>query len=165
MKSIFPLGAIILSLSSATFAHGGDETHPPSSYDPTSIEQKEFGIAGDPTRVTRTIKIDMNDRMRFSPAAITVKQGETIRFVVNNSGKLMHEMVLGTMKDLRKHADMMRNFPGMEHEEPHMTHVAPDNTEEFVWTFNRPGSFNYACLIAGHFESGMKGSVRVVGKD
>ncbi|GAB3546329.1 hypothetical protein GCM10027343_23940 [Noviherbaspirillum agri] len=165
MKLFFPLAAIILSLSSAAFAHGDDETHAQTSYDPANVEQKEFGMAGDSMKVTRTIKMDMNDRMRFSPASITVKQGETIRFVITNSGKLMHEMVLGTMQSLQDHADMMRKFPRMEHEEPHMTHVAPGKTEELVWTFNKPGNFNYACLIAGHFEAGMKGGVRVVSRD
>jgi hypothetical protein len=45
---------------------------------------------------------------------------DVVRFVVTNKGKVMHEMVLGTMDDLKKHAEMMRKHPEIEHDEPHM---------------------------------------------
>ncbi|MDP3606552.1 MAG: cupredoxin family protein, partial [Polaromonas sp.] len=89
-------------------------------------------------------------------------QGETIKFVIKNSGKIMHEMVLGTKKDLDEHAALMVKFPGMEHEEPYMAHVGPGKTGEIIWTFNKPGTFDYACLIAGHYQAGMVGKVTVV---
>ena len=79
-----------------------------------------FGHPGDPAKVARTIEVRMTDAMRFVPAAITVRKGETVRFVVRNDGKLVHEMVLGTDKDLREHAAMMREHPGMGHAEPSM---------------------------------------------
>ena len=124
-------------------------------------EQKPFGIAGDPKRISRTIKMDMSDEMRFQPALLKVKRGDTVRFVLRNRGKIMHEMVIGTMAELTEHAALMRRFPEMEHDEPHMAHVQPGKTEEIVWNFNRSGEFNYACLIAGHFEGGMVGKVIV----
>ncbi len=66
--------------------------------------------------------------MRFTPAELEVTQGDTVRFVVRNSGKTMHEIVLGTMKELKDHAELMRKHPGMEHDEPYMAHVAPGKT-------------------------------------
>ena len=70
---------------------------------PISAEEKDFGREGDPKKASRTIRIDMSDTMRFTPADLTIKQGETIRFDVRNSGRTMHEMVLGTMKELKEH--------------------------------------------------------------
>ena len=126
-----------------------------------SIEEKTFGREGDPRKVTRTINVDMSDAMRFAPAELKIKRGETVRFVVKNSGKTMHEMVLGTMKELKEHAELMKKHPTMEHDEPYMTHVAPGKTERMVWQFTRPGNFYYGCLIPGHFEAGMIGKVTV----
>lgn len=123
-------------------------------------EQKAWGIAGDATSVARTVTIGMKE-MRFSPETIDVRQGETIRFVIRNEGKLLHELVIGTKKELDEHAAMMVKFPNMEHDEPYMAHVSPGKTGEIVWTFNRPGEFNFACLIAGHFQTGMVGKITV----
>jgi uncharacterized cupredoxin-like copper-binding protein len=128
-----------------------------------STEEHPFGREGDPKKAVRTIKIDMADTMRFSPANLTVKQGETIRFDVKNSGKVMHEFVLGTLKELKEHAELMRKHPGMEHDEPYMAHVAPGKQERVVWRFTKAGEFYYGCLIPGHFEAGMVGKVTVKG--
>jgi uncharacterized cupredoxin-like copper-binding protein len=128
---------------------------------PVSTEEAAFGREGDPKKISRTVSVDMNDEMRFKPAELTVKRGETIRFRVKNSGKVMHEMVLGTMAELREHAELMKKHPGMEHEEPYIAHVAPGKTETMVWQFTKPGEFHYGCLVPGHFEAGMVGKVRV----
>jgi uncharacterized cupredoxin-like copper-binding protein len=142
------------------FAHS-NAPHAKKTTVPEKAEQKDFGIAGDPKKVSRTITFSMTDQMRFNPSQIDVKQGETVKFIVKNNGKLMHEMVIGTMKDLKEHAELMRKHPDMEHDEPYMAHVQPGKTEEIVWQFNRPGEFNFACLVAGHFEAGMVGKVTV----
>jgi uncharacterized cupredoxin-like copper-binding protein len=92
---------------------------------------------------------------------IVVKRGETVRFIVRNDGKLMHEMVIGTMKDLKDHAELMRKHPGMEHDEPYMAHVAPGKQGEIVWQFARAGEFHYACLVPGHMEAGMIAKITV----
>ena len=55
----------------------------------------------------------------------------------------------------------MRKFPGMEHDAPHMAHVAAGKRGSIVWRFNRPGEFDFACLIPGHFEAGMRGTINV----
>jgi uncharacterized cupredoxin-like copper-binding protein len=121
-----------------------------------------LGKPGVATQVTRTIAIDMADSMRFTPDKVEVKQGETIRFVVKNSGKLKHEFNLGTDKDLKAHAEVMKKFPEMEHDEPNIASVAPGGTGEVIWQFTKAGSISFACLHPGHYDAGMKGSLRVV---
>ena len=129
-----------------------------------STEQHAFGREGDAKEARRTITVNMADTMRFTPGDITVKQGETVKFVVRNRGKVMHEMVIGTEDELRKHAEQMKKHPTMEHDEPYMAHVKPGAKEEIVWTFTKPGTYMYGCLIPGHFEAGMKGSIKVVAR-
>jgi len=99
--------------------------------------------------------------MRFTPERIDVRLGETVRFIVRNRGKVMHEFVIGTKKENEAHAALMLKFPGMEHDEPYMAHVAPGRQGQIVWTFNRPGEFEFACLIAGHYQAGMRGRIVV----
>jgi len=123
-----------------------------------------IGKPGDPAKVTRTIKISGNDNMRYNPSAITVKRGETVRLVVTNTGKVNHELVLGTMKELKEHAELMRKHPGMEHDEPNMAAVRPGETREIIWQFTRAGTVDFACTIPGHLEAGMAGRVQVVAR-
>jgi uncharacterized cupredoxin-like copper-binding protein len=125
-------------------------------------EQKDWGIAGDARAATRTITIRMQDTMRFEPAQIDVKLGETVRLTLRNSGKMLHELVIGTAKELEDHAALMLKFPGMEHDEPYMAHVNPGKSGQIVWHFNRKGTFEFACLVAGHYQAGMKGVIHVV---
>jgi len=141
-------------------AHG-DKHAAPAKVDYSKAEQMPFGVASDPKKAARTMRIEMADTMRFYPSEVKVKRGETVRFVVANKGKVMHEMVLGTMDELKKHAELMKKHPGMEHDEPHMAHVAPGKTAEIGWRFNKAGTFYYGCLIPGHFEAGMTGRVVV----
>jgi uncharacterized cupredoxin-like copper-binding protein len=80
---------------------------------------------------------------------------------VTNAGKVMHEMVLGTMQDLKAHAELMEKHPGMEHDEPYMAHVPPGRTAEILWQFAKAGEFHYGCLVPGHLEAGMIGKITV----
>lgn len=118
------------------------------------------GKAGD---VRRTVAVDMNDAMRFTPANIQASQGETIRFVVKNSGKIKHEFVLGTDKELKEHYELMKKFPTMEHADENMVSVEPGKTGEVIWKFTTAGKISFACLQPGHYEAGMKGLVSVAG--
>src|SRR5688572_4833262 len=111
----------LLCVSGATFAHGEKEAKGTA----VKKEQKPWGIGGDAKAVKRTIPVGMSDKMRFTPDTIEVKHGETIRFTITNNGKLMHEFVIGTKKELDEHAALMVKFPNMEHDEPYMAHVAP----------------------------------------
>jgi uncharacterized cupredoxin-like copper-binding protein len=151
------LAAIALFATSAALAHG--DSH--SSKKSLDVKSTEFGETGDPRKAMRTLNVDMSDAMRFSPAEISIRRGQTVRFVVTNSGKQMHEMVLGTMKELNEHAALMRKHSGMEHDEPYIAHVGPGKKAEIVWRFTKAGEFHYGCLIPGHFEAGMVGKIRV----
>lgn len=153
--------ASVLAVPGA-FAHG-NEDHPASAkkFGASSVESTPFGRQGDPSKVTRTIRVDMADSMRFTPADLAIKRGETVKLIATNKGQVLHEMVLGTPEELKKHAELMRKFPEMEHEEAHMTHVKPGKSGEIVWQFDKPGEFQFACLLPGHFEAGMVGKVVV----
>lgn len=120
-----------------------------------------IGESGDPARADRSVKVAMSDSMRFSPASIPVRQGETVRFVVRNGGQLKHEMVLGTAHELKEHYELMKKFPEMEHDDPQMVTVAPGKTGEIVWRFTKSGKVDFACLQPGHYDAGMKGLVTV----
>lgn len=158
--------AFCCSAGIASIAHAHGDAHADRKvFDEANAEQTQFGKAGDPKKSTRVIRIAMDDKMRFTPNAITVRQGETVKFIVTNKGKILHEMVIGTRQELQDHAAMMKKFPGMEHDEPHMAHVRPGKSESLVWTFNKPGDFEFACLIAGHFEAGMVGKIKVIGQE
>jgi len=158
------LGAVVAlwSISFNAAAHS-NEGHSKKPATPVK-EQKDWGIAGDAKDAKRTIAVSMSDTMKFTPAKIDVKQGETLNINITNNGKIMHEFVIGTKKDLDAHAAMMLKNPGMEHDEPYMAHVAPGKTGSIVWTFNRAGDFDFACLIAGHYQAGMVGKINVARK-
>jgi uncharacterized cupredoxin-like copper-binding protein len=148
----------VLATAGLAAAHGDLHVTKPG---PVKKEQKDWGIAGDTGKARRTVVVAMSDNMRFTPDAFSVKQGETIRIVVRNQGKLLHEFVLGTRKEVEEHAALMLRFPDMEHDEPYMAHVPPGQTGEIVWTFNRVGDFDFACLMAGHYQAGMTGKITV----
>jgi uncharacterized cupredoxin-like copper-binding protein len=155
------LGATVTFMAGTAMAHGDKPDAGSATKSAVKAEQKPFGIAGNPAKVTRTVKMDLSDKMRFHPSVLQVKRGETVRFVVTNSGKVLHEMVIGTLAELQEHAALMKKFPDMEHDEPYMAHVKPGATQPIVWQFNRSGEFSYACLVGGHFEAGMVGRVIV----
>lgn len=155
--------ASLLMGAPVAFAHG-EKTHDKAATSSVIKEQKPWGIAGDTPAVTRSIEIRMGDNMRFAPEHIEVTEGETIRFVHFNDGKVMHEFVLGTAEELAEHAQLMKRFPDMEHDEPYMAHVPPGETGEIIWHFNQPGEFDFACLLPGHFEAGMVGKITVVAR-
>ncbi len=121
----------------------------------------DAGRPGDPSRVTRTIEVMMNDTMRFAPEQLKFKAGETVRFVVRNDGKIRHEMVIGSAAELTEHAEMMRSNPAMQHADPNMVSLAPGQHRDLVWQFDKPGGFDFACLVPGHLEAGMTGKIEV----
>ena len=160
MKYPYLCAALALFTSTHGMAHGDDHAAP-RHFDASKVEAAAFGQEGNPKKVSRTVKVGMTDNMRFTPASITVKRGETVRFVVHNGGQVLHEMVLGTTEALKQHAELMRKFPEMEHADANMAHVKPGKSGEIVWQFTKPGNFEFACLQPGHFEAGMIGKVVV----
>ncbi len=152
----------LLATSGAAMAHG-DKGHKAGGAARQEDHASALGKPGDPKKVSRTIAITMSDSMRFSPASVSAKKGETLRFVLKNEGKLKHEMVLGTIAELKEHAALMVKFPRMEHADPNQASVEPGQTGELIWQFTKAGTFDFACLQAGHYEAGMQGQVAVAG--
>jgi len=150
---------MVFALAVATAALAS-EGHAPGHADGGSA----IGEPGKSAEVTRTLQARMLDTMRFSPADFSVKEGETVRFVVKNTGLVPHEFVLGSRKELEAHAAMMRKSPAMTHTESNMLHPAPGATGELVWKFSKAGSVNVACLMPGHYEAGMRAQVRVAAR-
>lgn len=145
-----------LGLSGAAFAggnHAGGHGHDDG--------ESAIGKPGTAAKATRTITVEMSDAMRYSPADIQVKQGETVRFVIKNNGQVKHELSLGTEKELLEHLEVMKKYPDMEHDEPSKVSLAPGKQGEIVWQFTKAGTVNFACLMPGHYEAGMKGVVKV----
>ncbi len=156
----FIAACALLASAGATFGHETAPHHGTSTTIPK--EQKAWGIAGDAKAVDRTITLRMDDNMRFTPSTIEVREGETVRLRAVNQGQVLHEIVLGTPDTLQEHAALMLKFPGMEHDEPYMAHVRAGEQGDIVWQFNRPGGFDFACLIAGHYQAGMTGTITVL---
>jgi len=152
---------VALFASLGVGAHEAPVTADKPRYDYAKARETSFGKPFDPRRAKREIAIDMSDTMRYSPAQIVVKRGESVRFLARNRGQQVHEMVLGTRKELEEHAEMMRKHPGMEHDEPHMVHVPPGRVGTMGWQFTKTGEFHYGCLIPGHWEAGMVGKIIV----
>jgi uncharacterized cupredoxin-like copper-binding protein len=158
MKTIAAAALLVLVSAPAPAQHGhSHDSHGPSA----KAAGKPYGAAADPRSAKRVIRVEMGDNMRFTPAEITVGRGEAVRFVAANKGQVLHEMVLGTLAELKTHAQAMRQNPGMAHDEAHMLHIAPGSSGEIGWRFTRTGTFYYACLVPGHFESGMMGKIVV----
>ena len=161
MNSLIIASAIALSIAATGALAHGEEHEAGKDAKHGEGHADALGRPGDPGKISRTIDVEMSDTMRFSPANIKVKRGETIKFVLKNSGKVKHEMVLGSMNELIEHAALMQKFPEMEHADPNQVSVDPGKTGELVWQFNKAGTFDFACLQPGHFEAGMVGKVAV----
>jgi uncharacterized cupredoxin-like copper-binding protein len=163
------LPALALAAGDHAGGHGGMDGHQMQGNDmagmhkdmPGDSHASMAGKPGDPVKVSRTIEVTMDDSMRFTPSQISVKTGETVRFFIKNTGKISHEMVIGTLNELKEHAEMMRKMPGMKHAEPNMIALAPGQRGGLVWQFDKPATVNFACLVPGHMEAGMVGKVEV----
>jgi uncharacterized cupredoxin-like copper-binding protein len=157
MPSVKPSIALSVALISAAasqlaYAHGGSGS--------------EFGNVGDPKSVTRTVKVEMSE-YAFQSNGLKFKAGETVRFVLSNRGKLMHEMTIGSQAEQLAHRKSMQEMSDMghgegQHEMPaNAVHVAPGATKELVWHFTKAGGIQIACNYPGHADLGMENDVTV----
>ncbi|MGL1834350.1 cupredoxin domain-containing protein [Rhodocyclaceae bacterium SMB388] len=117
------VGLVLAMISVALHAHG--EARHDSNAAPVVKEQSGWGIAADPEQANRSVEVTMTGDMRFTPSAVRVREDETLRIVVRNAGRMMHELVIGDADSLKEHAELMLRFPGMQHDEPYMAHVPP----------------------------------------
>jgi uncharacterized cupredoxin-like copper-binding protein len=122
------------------------------------------GEPGDPKKPARPVLVTMREgdgKMLFIPDKLEVRRGEQVRFILTNSGTLEHEFILATPAENMKHAEEMKKNPDMEHDDPNGKRVAPGKKSEIVWRFTKAGTFEYGCLIPGHREAGMIGTIVV----
>ena len=142
--------AALFATSPPSYSHGGDDY--------------SAGEPGNPKKAARVIIVTMADadgKMSYFPDSIEVRKGEQIRFVLKNNGALEHEFMLATVKENAEHAELMKKFPEMEHDDPNAKSIKPKESAELLWQFTKTGEFQFACLIPGHLEAGMHGSVIV----
>ena len=129
-----------------------------------SHETFSAGKPGDPKKSARVMVVAMREgdgKMMFFPDTIEVRKGEQVRFILKNNGELDHEFVLASTEDNLKHAEEMKKYPDMEHDDPNAKRLAPKKTADIVWRFTKSGEFEYGCLIPGHREAGMTGKIIV----
>lgn len=122
------------------------------------------GEPGDPKKPARIVQVtmgEMDGKMMFMPAKVEVKKGEQVKFVLRNNGELDHEFILATTAENLKHGEAMKKNPDMEHDDPNGKRLAPKKADEIVWKFTKAGEFEYSCLIPGHREAGMVGTIVV----
>ena len=119
-----------------------------------------FGHPAGAAKVTRTIKMLATD-IEFTPKAITVRKGETVKFEIVNHGKLEHEFVLGDSAEQIDHDKEMAAMPGMKMDHVNGVGVAPGQSARLVWTFTKSGTLQYACHVPGHFVAGMVGQLKI----
>ncbi len=158
--------AVLGSAGMTVWAGGGhgDDHHHGKDHG-KGHEGGPIGMPGQPEKVDRTVHVEMNDNMRFSPSRIEARPGETLRIVVKNKGAQRHELVLGTREELKEHAEMMRRNPGMKHDDPGAVSAGPGEQGELVWKLPEGGTVEFACLMPGHYEAGMRGRIVVADGD
>ena len=148
-----------------------------------SAPMKMIGIKGKASDVSKTIKVDMYDNY-YKPKTINVKKGETVRFVVENKGVLVHEFNIATMIMHKKHGpemlDMMKNGvllpnkinkekmkqmakmnPKMAHSHANSVLLEPKQKAELIWKFTSNAELFGGCNIPGHLEAGMISKINI----
>lgn len=143
-------------VSGAAFAGAGAPGHGHESY-----SAGEPGNTKKPARIVLVTMREGDGKMLFIPDRLEIRRGEQIRFKLRNVGELEHEFVLATMAENIKHAKQMAKNPEMEHDDPNARRVKPKKADDIVWRFTKRGTFEYGCLIPGHREAGMIGTIVV----
>lgn len=151
--------AVLAALCFVTSAWAGPGG--PAGHHDESFSAGEPGDAKKPARIVQVTMGKSDGKMTFTPDKVEVRKDEQIKFVLRNNGELDHEFILANTADNLKHAEAMKKNPDMEHDDPNGTRLVPKKTGEMVWKFTKRGTFEYACLIPGHREAGMIGTVIV----
>jgi len=147
--------AVVAMLAGATFGiaygHGGDH-------------ETAYGKPGDPKKPARVVQVVMREsdgKMIFIPDKLRIRKGEQIRFQLRNNGEIDHEFVVGTLEENLKHMKEMEKNPDMEHDDPNAKRLKPKTSGEIIWQFTKAGTFDFSCMIPGHREAGMFGTIVV----
>lgn len=161
MNSWLAVVAVLLALNGgAVLAHG---RHGGSHADAVarSTAGTPFGRPGDAQKVSRTVAVNMGDTTCQTPGELALRVGETVRFLIRNSGRETHELVIGTMSAVKEHAEAVEEGADGDHDEPYMAHVEPQATQSIVWQFTRVGIFYYGCHVPGLPGPGVIGRITV----
>jgi uncharacterized cupredoxin-like copper-binding protein len=139
---------------------GGGFGHTP----PSSGQENTGGVGGpaDADQAARTVEVTTLDTMTFQPSSITVSAGETVTFVVTNSGQAVHEFTLGDAAMQQQHAaEMAQMGDAMAHEGANSIRLLPGETKQLTWRFGNTGRLEYGCHEPGHYQAGMRGQIGV----
>jgi uncharacterized cupredoxin-like copper-binding protein len=127
-------------------------------------ESFSAGEPADPKQASKIIQVTMEEsdgKMLFVPARLEIRKGDQVKFMLRNNGELDHEFVLANTAENREHAEAMKKHPDMAHADANGRRIAPKTTSVMAWKFTEAGEFEYACLIPGHREAGMVGTIVV----
>lgn len=109
-----------------------------------------------------TVEVVMDDSLKFSPAQVSVKAGDTVRFVFHNRGKTIHDAFLGDERAQADHEKTMGKMGGMRHgDTDEGITIPPGESVEFVHTFTTPGTILIGCHQPGHYGAGMKMAITI----
>ena len=123
----------------------------------SGLETGGHSAAGD----ARSVEVSMTDELAFEPNAFAVAPGETVRFVVSNSGASVHEFLIGDEAAQAEFADEMSSGE-MDHDTGSGVRVDPGQTETFDYTFSDADEVILAgCHEPGHYEAGMVATIAV----
>jgi uncharacterized cupredoxin-like copper-binding protein len=163
-RSPWRLSAVMaLLVAVAAGCGGGGAVGSPTASTPVSTSPASTPAStGDPAAEVRAIEVSTTDTLRFEPSAITVKAGETVRFVVTNPGAVEHEFYVGDEAAQQAHAEEMAGGE-MDHGDANGIEIPPGETNELDMTFDTPGELLIGCHVPGHYEAGMKATLTVEG--
>jgi uncharacterized cupredoxin-like copper-binding protein len=161
MKRTFTTAAIIAMVIGVPALHAAPGAPGHSHSHDAGFSAGEPGNPKKPARIVQVVMREDDGKMMFIPARVEVKRGEQIKFMLRNNGELDHEFVLATTEENVKHAKEMEKNPDMEHDDPNAKRLKPKKTDQIVWRFTKPGTFEFGCLIPGHREAGMTGIIVV----
>ena len=120
------------------------------------------GKVGLAENVTKVIKVEATDQMRFIYEPFEAKAGETIKFIVTNTGKIKHEFAVGTKDEHTAHGKMMMAMPNMKHgASSGMISIEPGKTETLIWEFSKAIPAQIACNVPGHYQAGMHSDIKI----
>jgi uncharacterized cupredoxin-like copper-binding protein len=165
------IAIIVVLLVVVMLLTGGGRGHGPARHlgaggnTALSSGQQSRGGGGEPAdadEAARTVEVTTLDTMAFEPTRITVSAGETVTFVVTNTGQAVHEFTLGDAAMQQQHAEAMAHIPaGMAHDTSSSITLQPGKTKQLTWRFGDTATLEYGCHEPGHYQAGMRGQIMV----
>ena len=143
----------------------------------------KIGSKGDETDVTRVIKVVMYDNY-YEPSSFQIKEGETVKFEVENAGMLVHEfniankmmhmkhqpemikmvengILLAFSIDEEKMKKMAKMDKSMGHSHSNSVLLEPKQKGDIIWKFDDAVNIEVACNVPGHYQAGMIAKVNI----